>query len=119
MLRSSSIRERGSALIEALIIGSFVFLVVMAAISSMIEVAIEGGAGAARSRIGAVHAARHADVVSAESMAGRGAEATDEGDALGVIVLSRVELPHPDGAMWQTLFGRASMPLAPFRSARG
>lgn len=122
MRRSSSSPERGSALIEAVVIGSFVFIVVAASVSAAIEVALAGGDAATAARVAAVHSARHSGPDAAIEMAarsGRGVSAEREGDAIRVSVVTAVELPHPDGLVSRVVVGRGEMPLAPFRSDRG
>lgn len=122
MRRSSSNPEGGSALIEAVVIGSFVFIVVMAAVSATIRVSLTGEELASSARIAAVHSARHSDPAVAESMAawsGHDASADRVGDSIRVVVVTRVDLPHPDGRANRLLVGRGEMPLAPFRSDRG
>lgn len=119
MRRSSWRRDTGSALIEAVAIGSVVFLAVVAAVSATIELGLRGSAAEQAARSSAVHAARHADLVAAEDMAGRGGDATRDGDTIRVVVVTGAGLPHPDGTAWTSIIGRSAMPLAPFRSDRG
>lgn len=122
MLRSSSNPEKGSALIEAVVIGSFVFIVVVAAVSAAIDVAIRGGEVTEGARVAAVHSARHAGPETAVAMAagsGSTVSASRRGEAIDVAVAALVEVPHPDGPRPLGLSGRATMPLAPYRSDRG
>ena len=121
MRRSSSSHEQGSALIEALVIGSFVFIVVVASVASAIDVALGGGEAQQAARTAAVHAARHAGPMVAIEMVGPGfdVDATREGDTIAVHATSAVALPHPDGLLRFDVGGTAEMPLAPFRSDRG
>lgn len=124
MRLSSSRPDRGSALIEALVIGSFVFVVVVAAVSSSIRVVTTGAAARQAARVAAVHAARHGDTVAAGELARSlmsGGEVTvrRSGYAIQVVIGRTIEVPHPDGILPLTVIGEATVPLAPFRSNRG
>ncbi|MCH7583931.1 MAG: hypothetical protein IH941_02085 [Acidobacteria bacterium] len=117
-------RELGSALIEALVIGSVSFLVIVAALSASIRIAVSGAELQEAARAGAVHAARHGDVDSARQVAaalfpGIGISALRIDDRIVVVATVLVDLPHPQGRAQAALVGRAEMPLAPFRSDRG
>ncbi len=117
-------REDGSALIEAVVIGSVVFLVVAGALVSSIRVTIAGTEVREAARVGAIHAARHDDAASAEALSralypGALVQAVQEADTLTVSVVNRVALPHPAGSVTVRVAGRAEVPLAPFRSDRG
>lgn len=117
-------REAGSALIEAVVIASISFLVVVAAVSASIRIAIHGAELQEAARAGAIHAARHGDIKSARSMADAlypGVEISADriDDRIVVVAGVLVELPHLDGPRPIGVVGRAEMPLAPFRSNRG
>lgn len=119
MCRSSSSRDHGSALIEAIVIGSFVFIIVLAAVSATIELSVVGGDAQESARVGAVHAARHAGPSSAEEFGGLGTRADRVGDSIRVVVVPAITVPHPDGTRGIGIAPSAAMPLAPFRSDRG
>jgi len=120
----SSLRESGSALIEAVVIASVSFLVVVAAISASIRVAIHGAELQEAARAGAIHAARHGDIDSARSMAdtlypGIEISANRIDDRIVTVAAVLLEVPHSEGLRLIGVVGRAEMPLAPFRSNRG
>ena len=117
-------RESGSALIEALVIASASFLVIVAAVSASIRIAVSGTELYEAARAGAVHAARHGDVDSAREVAGAlfpgiDISARRVDDRVVVVAAAWIDLPHPEGQSQAALVGRAEMPLAPFRSDRG
>lgn len=120
----SSPRDHGSALIEAVVIGSVVFLIVLAATGSAIRVAVRGGEVTEAARVAAVHAARHDDVEAALDLAGSlfpdfDVDAGRTDGSIFVAAGAGISLPHLDGIVYRYLVGRAEMPLAPFRSDRG
>ena len=118
---SSLPRENGSALIEAVAIGSVIFLVVASALVSSIRVTIAGTEAREAARVGAVHAARHDGVAAAKRLAGTlfpgaSVHARRDADSVAVSVVNRVILSHPAGAAAVEVVGSARVPLAPFRS---
>ncbi len=120
----SSRREQGSALIESVVIGSAIFLIVVTAVVSSIRIAISGSEANEAARAGAVHAARHDDVASAEAVSrslfpGIDIDVRREADSVVVTAVAPVVLPHPGGSIRGHVTGRARMPLAPFRSDHG
>ncbi len=120
----SSLRESGSALIEAVVIASASFLIIIAAISASIRVAIHGAELQEAARSGAIHAARHSDLESARSVAealypGIEISANRVGDRIITVAAIQLDLPHSSGVTRIEIVGRAEMPLAPFRSNRG
>jgi hypothetical protein len=120
----SSLREAGSALIEAVVIASVSFLIVVAAVSASIRVAIHGAELQEAARSGSIHAARHGDSESARSMAealypGIEISANRIDDRIVTVAAVLLDLPHLDGPARIGVIGRAEMPLAPFRSNRG
>jgi hypothetical protein len=120
----SSHHERGSALIEALVIASASFLIIVAAVSASIRIAVSGAELQEAARAGAVHAARHGDADSAREVAaalfpGIDISALRINDRIVVATIARIDLPHPEGRAQAALVGRAEMQLAPFRSDRG
>jgi hypothetical protein len=122
MRRSSSTPDRGSALIEAVVIGSFVFIVVAAAVSATVEVAVAGGTAVEAARVLGVHAARHEGPEAAERLAGSKSldlDATSSGGVIHVVVTDRVGLPHPGGLRSVDVIGVTDVPMAPYRSDRG
>ena len=117
-------RESGSALIEALVIASVSFLVIVAAVSASIRVAVSGAELQEAARAGAVHAARHGDADSAREVAaalfpGINISSLRINDRIVVVATVLTDLPHPQARAQVALVGRAEMPLAPFRSDRG
>jgi 5-enolpyruvylshikimate-3-phosphate synthase len=111
-------------LIEVVVIASASFLIVVAAISASIRVAIHGTELQEAARSGAVHAARHGDLESARSMAealypGIEISAKRIDDRVVTVATALLDLPHSDGKARIGVTGRAEMPLAPFRSNRG
>lgn len=120
----SSLRESGSALIEAVVIASVSFLVIAMAVSASIRIVVTGAELQEAARAGAVHAARHGDVDAARTMAaalypGIDITARRSGDRIITVAVLLTDLPHPQGRTQAALAGRAEMPLAPFRSDRG
>lgn len=120
----SSLRESGSALIEAVVIASVSFLVIAAAVSASIRIAVSGAELQEAARAGAVHAARHGDVEAAREVAaslypGVDITAVRIGDRIVTVATRLLDLPHPRGRVQAAIVGRAEMPLAPFRSDRG
>ncbi|MEE8497063.1 MAG: hypothetical protein V3S62_00860 [Acidimicrobiia bacterium] len=120
----SSPRDSGSALIEALVIASALFLIIVAAVSASIRIAVSGAELQEAARAGAVHAARHGDADSAREVAaalfpGIDISALRIDDRIVVVATALIDLPHPEGRAQAALVGRAEMQLAPFRSDRG
>lgn len=120
----SSRLEAGSALIEALVIGSVSFLVIAATVSASIRIAVSGAELQEAARAGAVHAARHGDVESARAMTaslypGVDVDVRRIDDRIVTSAALLLELPGADRPRQVTIVGRAEMPLAPFRSDRG
>lgn len=120
MPRSLSSREKGSAVIEATVIGSIIFAIVIASASAAIDVVLMGASAREAATVTAVHAARHGDIASALDMVRGwpGATATAGPDSFRVVVPVAGFLPHPDGQHLQHLVGEAEVPLAPYRSGR-
>lgn len=111
-------------MIEAVVIASATFLVVVAAVSASIRVVVGGAELQEAARAGAIHGARHGDVESARRMAeslypGAAVTVTRSGDSIVAAASVLVDLAHPGGPVLTVLVGRAEMPLAPFRSDRG
>lgn len=122
--RSSWSHDRGSALIESLVVGSIVFLVVMSAVASSIRITVIGNEADEAARAGAIHAARHDDpsaavIVSETLFPGAKIRARRDATGVNVSVVAPVVVSHPAGTTVFQVTGDASMPLAPFRSDRG
>ena len=119
MLRLSSCRDRGSALVEVVVVSSIVFIVVMSAISAAFEVTVAGDSARTAVRSAAVHAARHVGPEEAEVLAGPRSNARRVGDDIRVVMALDVVVRHPGGPRRIALAPSAAMPIAPFRSDRG
>jgi hypothetical protein len=116
---SSSNRDRGSALIEAVVVGSVVFIAVLAAVAAAIDVAVVGGHAQAAAHNAAVHAARHAGPAAAVPISGPHSRVERIGDDISVIVTPMLVVPHLDGLRRVGILATAVVPIAPFRSDRG
>lgn len=119
MPRSSWIRDTGSVLIETVVIGSMVFLVVIAGLSAAIDISRAGDDARQLVRSAAVHAARHAGPESARELAPAALVTTGDDGAIRVAMTRTLELHHPDGISTVELFVRVAVPVAPYRSDRG
>jgi hypothetical protein len=110
--------------IEALVIGSAVFIIVIAAVTAVVRITVIGSEAAEAARTAAVHAARHDDVASAAEVArslfpSHDVIAVRRDDSIAVETRVPVRLAHPDGSRTLVVEASAEMPLAPFRSDRG
>ena len=122
MRRSLSGPDRGSALVEATLIGSLVFLIATAAAAAAIEVSIRGGEARESADVIALQAARHGDLRASDrvlSTVDTGVVLSGSGDSIRVVVTTQVMLPHPGGSVANDLVGVAEVPIAPYRSGRG
>lgn len=120
----SLLREEGSAVIEALVIGSVTFLIVIATASAAIRITVAGSEIQEAARAGAVHAARHDHPEAARTLVstlfpGVDVSARRSADRFEVAASTLMAVPHPFGPARVVVNGRAAMPLAPFRSDRG
>ena len=111
-------------MIEALIIGSATFLIVIAAVSAAIRIAAVGAEVQEAARAGAIHAARHDQPAAARSLIevlypGVVIDARQTAGGIEVAASVLLDVAHPLGPTRVVINGRARMPLAPFRSDRG
>jgi len=125
MRRSSSPPDRGSALLEVLVLGSAAVIVTTAIVMTATSVVSAGEAAREAARTGAVWGARHGDADLARQTAARfgpdGAVVTArrQGDRMTVIVRVTASLFEPFGRRDRDRqIGRAEVPVAPYRSNR-
>jgi hypothetical protein len=116
--------QRGSALLEAVVVGFAILIVVSQALVTLGRLESAGLAADEAARHAATWATRHGDLESAERIATGflpdARVAVDRhGDDVVVQVALDVPLLGPDGSpVTRTVYGRATATISPYRSRR-
>jgi uncharacterized Rossmann fold enzyme len=125
MRRSSSLPERGSALLEVLVLGAAAVVATVSIVMTANSIMAAGDAAREAARTGAIWGSRHGDADLALRTAARLAPvgsvttARRQGDHISVIVRTPARLARPfAGAITDRQIGRATVPIAPYRSNR-
>lgn len=116
--------QRGSALLEAVVVGFAVLIVVSQALVTLGRLESAGLAADEAARHAATWANRHGDLEAAERIAAGflpDARVTVSRDDDGLVVDVALDVPllGPDGSpLTRTVHGRATVTISPYRSQR-
>ena len=125
MYRSSSHPDRGSALLEVMVLGAAMVVMVLAVSVAAGRIIAAGEAAREAARTGSVWGARYGDADLAERTAAKQARpgstvtARRRGDQLVVTVEETIELLGVPGAPTRRISHTERMDIAPYRSNRG